>query len=482
MLKGFHYFFEIYYAAFQGFCLQYFLGSFFEYRRKGRHWGWYVAVIYTVFRLCVNRLLPYEYEDIRIIEKQFVIFGMLALFVLIFYKASGAMTGYLVITFMAVSEISFFISHSMLQVGNKLYDIWIWCVEKQYITGGDMAEAIFHATAIGLQVLMYSIFSVLCFCSLKSIVHDFREKDYPMERMELYFLLVPGMAGLLVCALLKMIMAQVENGMSGLLYGSHPVLILVIPAILMLCLTSIIYSTKLFQSMVLLNREKNSRAILKKQVENMQGQITEMEHIYSSIRGMKHDMGTTLAVITQLMEEDGKKAELQDYLSELNQTFDRLELQYKTGNAVVDTLLSIKRHELTRIMPDVKLNAERLLFPENLKIQSYDIGVIIGNALDNAMEGCKKTAGRGIAPFIRISSYARAMMFFIKVENSFGGKVIRRAGVEFPMTDKPDKKAHGIGLLNIKNTAEKYHGGVDWQARDGVFTLTVMLKNEKSTV
>lgn len=307
MLKEFHYFFEIYYAAFQGFCLQYFLGSFFEYRRKGRHWGWYVAVIYTVFRLCVNRLLPYEYEDIRIIEKQFVIFGMLALFVLLFYKASGAMTGYLVITFMAVSEISFFISHSMLQVGNKLYDIWIWCVEKQYITGGDMAEAIFHATAIGLQVLMYSIFSVLCFCSLKSIVHDFQEKDYPMERTELYFLLAPGMAGLLVCALLKMIMAQVENGMSGLLYGSHPVLILVVPVILMLCLMSIIYSTKLFQSMVLLNREKNSRAILKKQVENMQGQITEMEHIYSSIRGMKHDMGTTLAVITQLMEEDGKR-------------------------------------------------------------------------------------------------------------------------------------------------------------------------------
>ena len=49
---------------------------------------------------------------------------------------------------------------------------------------------------------------------------------------------------------------------------------------------------------------------------------------------------------------------------------------------------------------------------------------------------------------------------------------------EFPVTDKKDKKAHGIGLSNIKNTAEKYHGGVDWSVENKKFTLTVMLQNE----
>ena len=70
-------------------------------------------------------------------------------------------------------------------------------------------------------------------------------------------------------------------------------------------------------------------------------------------------------------------------------------------------------------------------------------------------------------------------MFFIEVENSFDGKVIRKKQSKFPVTDKADKKAHGMGLLNIKGTAEKYHGAVDWKAENTVFTLTVMMKNER---
>ncbi|MCH5345402.1 MAG: GHKL domain-containing protein [Acetatifactor sp.] len=154
----------------------------------------------------------------------------------------------------------------------------------------------------------------------------------------------------------------------------------------------------------------------------------------------------------QLAERNGngENTELRAYLSELNQTFDRLEFRFKTGNTVVDTLLGMKYHEIMRTIPDLQLNADKLLFPENLMIQSYDIGVILGNALDNAVEACKKQKAA-------------------------------EQGAEFPATTKPDKKVHGIGLTNIKNTAEKYRGGVDWTAWNKVFTLTVMLKNERST-
>lgn len=191
-------------------------------------------------------------------------------------------------------------------------------------------------------------------------------------------------------------------------------------------------------------------------------------------------MGTTLAVITQLAEEGGGSAKLQDYLSELNQSFDRLEMRYKTGNAVVDTLLGIKYHEMTRTVPGVTLYADRILFPEKLAVQSYDIGVIIGNALDNAVEACRKLEGSGRDLFIRIISYQKKGMLFIKMENSFDGKVTVKKGAEFPTTSKQDKKTHGIGLANIKNVAEKYDGGVDWQAEEGVFTLLVMLQNRKA--
>lgn len=217
-------------------------------------------------------------------------------------------------------------------------------------------------------------------------------------------------------------------------------------------------------------------------MRDMQEHMTEMEHIYGGVRSMKHDMKNTLSVIMQLAgnEEGQTNEELQNYLSELKQTMDRLDFQYKTGNSVVDILLNMKYHELTRTMTDIQLNADRLLFPENLQIQGYDIGIIIGNALDNAIEACKKLKekNKSADAFITLSSFTRGKMFFIEVENSFDGKINRKKYSEFPVTDKKDKKAHGIGLSNIKNTAEKYHGGVDWIAENKKFTLTVMLQNE----
>jgi sensor histidine kinase regulating citrate/malate metabolism len=214
----------------------------------------------------------------------------------------------------------------------------------------------------------------------------------------------------------------------------------------------------------------------------MQEHMNEMERIDSGIRSMKHDMKNTISVITQLASKNGENTELQTYLSELNQTIGSLEFQFKTGNTVVDTLLNMKYHEAVREMPDLQMDADKLLFPETIQIQSYDIGVILGNALDNAIEACRKLKEKesNAKVFIRLSSYQKGKMVFIEIENSFDGNVIRKKQSEFPVTDKADKEAHGIGLLNMKHTAEKYHGAVDWSVKDNLFTLSVMMKNERS--
>lgn len=467
----------------QGYCLQYFLGSFLEGREKDRRInGLLVMVVYGVLRLGINFILPADNESIRTVGKITLMFVIIVLLALLFYKGVQAITAFLAITFMAVSEITFFLSYMLMQIGGNLFDLWVWLLEKGYIAV-DTFEWIVQIAATFLQIIFYGIFLVLLYFALRKIIRSFSDKDYRIQRTELYFLLVPGTVGLLVCLLLRTIMITIENDMPKLLCDRYPILSIIVPAILILSLLSIVYSVKLFQDMITLNKEKSDKLILEKQMKNMQEHMTEMEHIYGGVRSMKHDMKNTLSVIMQLVVNEEKQAneELQNYLSELNQTMDRLDFQYKTGNSVVDILLNMKYHELTRIMPDIQLNADRLLFPENLQIQGYDIGIIIGNALDNAIEACKKLKknDKSAEAFITLSSFTRGKMFFIEVENSFDGKINRKKYSEFPVTDKKDKKAHGIGLSNIKNTAEKYHGGVDWSAHNKKFTLTVMLQNER---
>lgn len=460
----------------QGYCLQYFLGSFLEGREKDRRInGLLVMVVYGVLRLGINFILPADNESIRTVGKITLMFVIIVLLALLFYKGVQAITAFLAITFMAVSEITFFLSYMLMQIGGNLFDLWVWLLEKGYIAV-DTFEWIVQISATFLQIIFYGIFLVLLYFALRKIIRSFSDKDYRIQRTELYFLLVPGTVGLLVCLLLRTIMITIENDMPKLLCDRYPILSIIVPAILILSLLSILYAVKTFQNMIVLNREKNSRIILEKQIGSMQ---EEMEHIYSGIRSMKHDMKNTLAVIMELAGKD--ETELQTYLSEINKGFEQLEFRFRTGNTVADVLLNMKYHEAVRTIPDIEIDAERLLFSENMHIQSYDIGVIIGNALDNAIEACRKLKAeqQEAETFIRISSFTRGKMFFIEVENSFNGKVRRKKQSEFPVTEKSDNRAHGMGLANIKHTAEKYHGGVDWTAEGKVFMLSVMMKNER---
>ncbi len=475
---------EVVIAMLEGCCMQYFFGSFLDNRLfRGRRNGVLAAGLYGGGKLVLRLVLPTNNESIRIVARQVLVFLLLFALAMCFYKAVRGITAFLIVTYMAVSEISFFLAYMVLQIGNHLFALWTVSFEQGYITSLEAFVNILEVTEHGLLTLMSAVFIAILYVSLKKIVQDYREKDYTIRRTELLFILTPGMVGLLICILLRIIMITVENEVPKLLYDKYPLLAWIVPAILLLSLLSILYGVKLFQNMIYLNREKNSRIILEKQIGSMQEHIQETERIYSGIRSMKHDMKNTLAVVMQLAMGSSaqENAELQTYLADLNQTMDGLEFRFKTGNTVVDTLLNMKYHEAVHTIPDLQMDADRLLFPETLLIQSYDIGIILGNALDNAIEACRKLKEKepDAETFIRLSSFQKGKMFFIEAENSFDGNVIRRRHKEFPETDKADKETHGIGLSNIRKAAEQYHGAVDWAVNNKVFMLSVMLQNEK---
>lgn len=471
---------EIFSAMFQGYCLQYFAGSFLEGRIRNRQInGLAVALLYGVLRLGMGTFLPKGYGSFDAFARLAVIMCVISVIALIFYKAIGKITLFLVVTFMAASEISFFLSYMVFRLEDNLFRLWNWCVISGYINSIDVYDVVAGITVIGMNVLRCVAAAAFLFFTMKKIVKNYREKDYAIHRTELLFILTPGLVGLMVCMLLRITLDTAENGVPEMLYDRYPSLIILVPVILLLLLFSIVSGVKLFQDMICWNREKSSRIILEKQVSSLQEHMGEMERVYSGIRGMKHDMKNTLSVIMQLAA--GKEEELQDYLEELNQTMDRLEFRFKTGSTVVDTLLNMKYHEITNTVPDLRMDVEGLQFPEKLFIQSYDIGIILGNALDNAVEACRKLKAKepDAEAFVRISSFQKRELFFLKVENRFDGRLVRKPQEEFPITDKADRENHGIGLANIKSTAEKYQGTMDFKVKGRVFILSVMMKNER---
>ena len=482
-------------AAFflQGYCLQYFFGSFLESRLPGKRAGAIVvAVCYGMMRAAVAFLTPASANSMEGFYKLVLQCALLPVFIFIFYRAARTITVFLLAAFLALSEISFFIGYMAMSLSTPVLELETHFFMQGYIAA-DSFEQVLRYTAAMLQILCCALWVSILYFSLRKTVGAFREKDYEMHRTELLFILTPGLVGFLLCVLLRIIMVTVENGMPALLYDRYPVLRIVIPAILLLSLLSILYSVRLFQNMILLGRERNSRIILEQQIDNMQEHMGEMEHLYAGVRSLRHDMKNTMAVLMRLSAatKEEEKAELAAYLSELNRSFDKLELRFQTGNAVADALLSMKYHEIDRlfsadVLKKLDFQTDSLLFPENLEIQSYDIGVILGNALDNAIEACQRLVQihPQAKPFIRLSSFQRGKYFFLEVENSFDGKLKRNSRSEFPATLKKEQQIHGIGFANMKKTAEKYDGAVDYSVEGdpgmpgfAIFTLSIMMKN-----
>lgn len=468
----------------QGYFLQYFYCSFLEERFAKKHMtGILTAVLYAVLKIGITELIPADYGGMRTFMRIAAMFVILLVLAGCFYKAANRITIFLIITFMAINEISFFLAYMVLIMSGSLIDLYAWFVNTGIIVFPYVYEKITWATIFLSQVLMYVTFTVLQYLSLRKIVRDFSEKDYAIQKTELLFLLAPGLVGLLICVFLRIIIIMVENGVPQLLYDKYPILAFLVPMILILSLLSILCGVKLFQDMICFNREKSGRIVLERQVKSLQEHIGEMERIHSDIRGMKHDMKNTLSVIMRLADksEENENKELQDYLLELNKSMDRLDFRFKTGNSVVDILLNMKYHEIMRDVPDLEMDANRLIFSNDLLIDSYDMGIIIGNALDNALEACRKQKNKApdSAAFVRLSSFQKGKMIFIDIENSFDGKLIRVRQKEFPITDKEDLRAHGMGLANIKNAVREYHGAVDWSVNNKIFTLSIMMQNER---
>jgi len=475
--------FETIISIFTGVCLVSYFDSFME-RKIVNKWHNQIIIIllYVILDSGLSELLPSTNESVTTVIKLIPMCLFVFVIARFLYEATWAFRIFLVGTFIAVKEISLFLAMMIMQIGSRSFSIWLWCMEKGYIQSLDAFTTIIEATANFLQICMYVLFVAVLYLSLCFIKRNFRDQDIRIQNSELMFIIAPSLTGFFTCVMLRAIMITMEGNELKILYEKHPLLLFLVPIILSMALLSILYSVKLFQDMISMNREKRNRIIFEQQLDNMQKQMREMERVYTGVRSVKHDMKNTLAVILQLLaktEDDIKRRELQSYLAELSNNIEELELCFQTGNGVIDTLLTMKYHEIMEKIPELKMDAKRLIFPNNLLVPSYDIGVIIGNALDNAIEACERLKNRDFQAetFIRITSFQRGNMFFIEMENSFDGIILRKKECEFPMSRKTEIEAHGIGMSNIKNAAVKYHGAVDWSVENNVFTLCIMLKN-----
>lgn len=168
---------EIFSAMFQGYCLQYFIGSFMESRMQSRKINALAAtVLYGVLRLGVGFFLPKSYGSFGTFVKLAAIMCTILVVVLLCYRGVEKLTVFLIGAFMAANEISFFLSYMIFKLEDKVFRLWDWEIVSERMFSLEVYYMVSVIIVIGLNALRCVAASALLYFSLKRIVKDYREK------------------------------------------------------------------------------------------------------------------------------------------------------------------------------------------------------------------------------------------------------------------------------------------------------------------
>lgn len=209
------------------------------------------------------------------------------------------------------------------------------------------------------------------------------------------------------------------------------------------------------------------KRITKYQNDLINKQYAEVENMYRTMRGWRHDYHNHIQTMKAYLQMQ-KIEELEQYLNNLDKDLTTVDTVIKTGNVMVDAILNSKI-SLAK-SKYINVNAKAIV-PKELKILEIDLCVIIGNLLDNAVEACLKQDNKE-ERFIRVYVDIFKEQLYISVQNSSGGKIKKNGKIYLSTKGKNN---HGFGLIRIDNIVNKYHGYVNRQNEEGVFATEVML-------
>lgn len=192
----------------------------------------------------------------------------------------------------------------------------------------------------------------------------------------------------------------------------------------------------------------------------------EVQNMYREMRTWRHNYKNHLQVMKARLDM-GEYEELSDYILRLDEELTRIDKVIETGSLTLDAILNSKigTAKAKRIEVDVKI-----VLPPRLSVADYDLCVLLGNLLDNAIEGCESQK-EGEKRFLRLYIGVLKEQFYLSVTNSHGVRM-KKEGNRYLSTKTPGR---GFGLASIDSIAAKYHGYVNRQSDEGIFATEVLL-------
>ncbi|MDZ5129122.1 GHKL domain-containing protein [Clostridium perfringens] len=210
--------------------------------------------------------------------------------------------------------------------------------------------------------------------------------------------------------------------------------------------------------------------ILERQLNYQKKYYEKVMDNYDEAKKAFHDMNNHIIVIKYFLENKDYN-NMNEYIKSLSKKIvtnnDKNICKNKIINAICVEKSDICKSEEINISFDIVINKE-------LNIDDLDLCIIVGNLIDNAIEACEKINNKKIQKVIQVSSRVYLNQIYIKVINSKNNK-LKKHNCKF-LTSKKDKKNHGIGLENVKESVYKNDGEIEIKDSKNTFEVSLYMK------
>ena len=292
-------------------------------------------------------------------------------------------------------------------------------------------------------------------------------KKDEMSVKEMVMLIVPSLVGVTGYGILQYYLMIYERDTGKNLIDTYEFYGALSFLHYLISIVAILVVIVMFQNWKEMQEEQRGQELVLNQISDMKKHIEEVEKLYRDIRSMRHDMGNHIQTLEHLVAHNNMD-DATEYLEHLKNEWDEVSLEIKTGSPVIDVILMEKLREAKerqiRFISDFH-------YPQNTKLNAFDLSVIMNNALNNCMENVS-----GDDPYISISSFRKNSIFMITIKNSFEGH-LNFGDSDLPETTKSGRE-HGMGLNNIRRVARMYMGDISLEQGNEEVILSIMMQVE----
>lgn len=225
----------------------------------------------------------------------------------------------------------------------------------------------------------------------------------------------------------------------------------------------------IFKEMEHLQQEKMQAALLKQQNEAQEAFYKESIQKNQQLKEIIHDEKNFLLGLIGLLQNQ----QINRAIVEMENKIDQLvgNITDYTGIISLDTVLTAKVEQAAQA--GIALRPAIALYGE-IYIEFLDLVVLLGNALDNAIEATKQVMKE--EKVIHVTMKLQDDFLLLEVRNPVCKKV--KIQNNWIITSKQDSYLHGLGLSNMKRVTNKYNGTMLLNCSETVFELKILMENE----